>query len=66
MPVIPESSATLVPRSPQPVVSIPFADFLQPRRDLDFTQRLSDVAADANPQLRLRDLAAVFVSSSST
>lgn len=66
MPIIPESSATLVPRVPQPILSIPFADFLQPRRDLDFTQRLSDVAADANPQLRLRDLAAVFVSSSAT
>jgi hypothetical protein len=66
MPIIPESSATLVPRTPQPIVTIPFSNFIQPRRDLDIPQRLGDIASDANPQMRLRDLAAVFVSSSAT
>lgn len=66
MPVIPESSASLVPIVQQSIASVPFSDFMQPRRDLDVAQRLSDVAADANPQLSLRDIAAAFVSSSAT
>ncbi len=66
MPIIPESSATLVARVPEPIGSFSFSDFIQPRRDLDLPQRLSDIASDVNPQLRLRDLAAAFVSSSAT
>lgn len=66
MPIIPESSASLVPIVAQQITSTPFSDFLQPRRDLDLPQRLADVASDANAQVRLRDLAAAFVSSSAT
>ena len=66
MPIIPESSASLVPLVPEGIVGIPFSDFLQPRRNLDLPQRLSDVASDENPQVRLRDLATAFVSSSAT
>jgi len=64
MPNIPESSASLVPVVPLPVSAARLSDFLQPRRDLDQSQRLIDVASDANPQTSLRDLAAAFVSSS--
>lgn len=66
MPVIPESSASLVPLIREEIVSMRFSEFLEPRRDFDFSQRLSDAAADANPQLRLRDISALFVSASST
>lgn len=66
MPVIPESSASLVSTTQQTVVSRPFSDFLQPRRDLDTSQRLIDVAADTKPQVSLRDLAIAFVSASAT
>lgn len=64
IPVLPESSATLVPLVAEPVRSIPFSDFLQPRRTLDQTQALPNVAADINPQKSLRDLAISYVSSS--
>lgn len=66
MPNIPESSATLSPRVPEPIVSFPFNSFLQPRRTLDGPQRLEDVSSDLNPPQSLRDLAAAFVSSSAT
>jgi hypothetical protein len=66
MPILPESSASLVPLVVEPITSMPFSDVLQPRRTLDFPQRLSEVAADANPQMSLRDLAARFLSSSAT
>lgn len=66
MPTIPESSASLVPFTAESIQSLPFSGFLQPRRDLDFPQRLTDVAADSNPQVKLRDLAIAFVSSSAT
>lgn len=66
MPVIPESSASLVPIVIEPIRSMPFSDVLQPRRSLDFPQRLAEVASDANPQMSLRDLASGFLSSSAT
>lgn len=66
MPVIPESSATLVPRTALSIASSSPSDFLQPRRTLDLTQRLQDLAAEQNPLESLRDVAARFVSSSAT
>lgn len=66
MPIIPESSATLVPFVAEPIRTVPFTNFMQPRRDLDIPSRLADVAFDANPQVRLRDLAVEFVSASAT
>lgn len=64
MPMIPESSASLVPQVAQAVVATSFTKFILPQRDLDSTQRLENVASDTNPALKLRDLAASFVSSS--
>ena len=66
MPSIPESSASLVTRTSEAVSTPSFSTFLQPRRELDQTQLLSNVASETNPQLKLRDLAASFVSSSAT
>lgn len=64
MPVLPESSSSLVPIVRQPVVAAPFADFIQPRRDLDLTQLLTSIASDSNPKKSLRDLAESFSASS--
>lgn len=66
MPIIPQSSASLVPVRRTAIETLPFLDFMSPRRDFDLPQRLIDVASDANPQLRLRDLADAFVSSSAS
>ena len=66
MPVIPESSASLIVIDGVEQRRHPFAGFLQPRRDLDMPQRLADVASDENPPATLRDLAIAFVSASTT
>ncbi len=64
MPVLPESSSSLVTIMPQPVAATTFADFIQPRRDLDLTQLLTNIASDVNPQKSLRELSESFVASS--
>jgi len=66
MPVVPESSATLVPLVQQSIASASPSGFLEPRRTLDLPQRLRDLASDQNPPATLRQLADRFVSASAT
>ena len=66
MPVIPESSATLVPREVVPISQGSFNQFLLPRTILDFPKSLRTVADVTNPPQTLRDLASAFTASMAT